>query len=455
MERCMDNVSSEFHLVLGYAQGTLINEDGIVYRPFQIFINNMKDRGYSNNSIINYGGHVHRFLNYIHRAFQINEEQVTKDIIRDIVYSYTSYLVHAQDAENIIAREIAMENNKTHKSSYSSLLVIDSAITYFIRLIELNQEASQNSILEPLFNETQKLVTNFEKIGRKKSSMIGGVISASLMPSERMKMGVLTHSRWREGQKLQATRSFDIALVTTLIESATNNRDKAFYALLAASGCRTHEALQLTLDDVDAIAQEVELRSPGSDKKRLEGLTEAEHDKLSWKGRATYLTFLIEPFKGLFFKYLVKYLKEERISTVNHRFIFQTFKTGRPYFASDRSSRIKTFKKNAKKAGVDDLFGISPHSLRHTYGIYTLNYLPLANSQYGMPMPTVKILMGHSSITSTEVYAKHDTDIIKAQIAFANNSIFGVKYIDLSEVKRKYHESEIQKLNEEAERLAA
>jgi integrase len=451
----MDNTSSEFHLVLGYPQGTLINNDGIVYRPFQIFIQNMQQRGYSTNSIKNYGGHVHRFLNYLHRAFQINDKQITKDIIRDIVYSYTSYLIHAQDAGNIISRQIAVETNKTKKSSYSSLLVIDAAISYFIRLIELDQEASEDQILAPLFNESTKLVSNFEKAGRKNSSMIGGVISASLMPVERVKMGVLTHSKWREGQKLEATRSFDIGLAVKLIESATNNRDKAFYALLAASGCRTHEALQITLSDVDAIKQEVQLYSPASDKRRLEGLTEEEHGYLSWKGRVTYLTFLIEPFKALFFKYLALYLKEERISTVNHRFIFQNLNTGRPFFASDRSSRIKIFKKNAKKAGVDELFGISPHSLRHMYGMYTLNYLPLHNSQYGLPMTTVRILMGHASITSTMVYAKHDTDIIKAQISFANESLFGIRHIDLSQIKRKYHEEEIKKINAEGLRLAA
>jgi integrase len=451
----MENVSSKFHVVLGYSQGLIISEDGIPYKPFEIFINNMHERGYSTNSIENYGGHVCRFLNYLHRAFQINDELITKDVIRGIVYSYTSYLVHAQDAANVIARQIAVESNKTHKSSYSSLTVIDSAITYFIRLIELEQEASQSSFLEPLFNEKTRLITNFEKTRRKNSSMMGGVLSTGLMPSERVQMGVLLHQRWRGDQKLETTRSFDIALVTKLIESATNNRDKALYALLAASGCRTHEALQVTLSDIDAIAQEVSLFSPKSDKRRFEGLSEDEQKKLSWKGRATYLTFLIEPFKSLFFKYLGKYLKEDRISTVNHKYIFQNLKTGRPYFTSDRSSRIKTFKKNAIKAGVDDLFGISPHSLRHTYGIYVLNYLPLANKQFGLSMPTVRILMGHSSITSTEVYAKHDTDIIKAQISFANEALFGIKTIDLNKIKRKYHEEEIKKLNDEVVRLAA
>jgi integrase len=426
--------------------GIAIDKDGKQYLPYQNFINHLEERGYALSTIEAYGGHVLRFVNYIYRACDISEGELTVAIWRYIIKSYTQYLLYGVSSENEIAKQIAKEQKKSRNTDFYSLPPIDAAISYFVRLGELEQSTVEDKDVFSMFPIKTIQINSFEKHNRSQASLIGGVISSNLQSSERSRLGILTYKRDNKTKKLSISRSFPREKIPKLIDSANNYRDKALYAFLAASGCRTHEALQITLDDIDTRNREVFLRNPTRTKLKESGLTLQEYKSLKWKGRATETTFLIEPFKSLFFSNLVKYLKTERNNEVGHRFLFQNLKTDRPYFAACRSSRLKQFKKSATKAGISDLIGISPHSLRHSYGFYTLNYLPLPDKTLGLPMPWVKILLGHASIKSTEIYARHDEDLIKIKIAQANQSKFVKENLTLNEFKELYHKSELKKL---------
>ena len=162
---------------------------------------------------------------------------------------------------------------------------------------------------------------------------------------------------------------------------------------------------------------------------------------------------MIEPFARIFWENLEKYLTLEYNYSVGHDFLFQN-SDGRPLFTSDRSSRNKTFKKYAKKSGLPDITNISLHSLRHMYGTYTLNYMPVpGQSTPGMPMTYVKILMGHASISSTMKYAKHDTDIIEAYLQHANQHITKRGEDSLMTIREEFHIRQLEALRAEIERL--
>jgi integrase/recombinase XerD len=435
--------------------GLLFDDAADLYLPYQIFINHLKNRGYSNSTVNAYGEHVVRFLNYVAHASEVVDDSTVEDL-RSIISSYTSYLLYAKDSSNPIANQIAVLANKETRTSLSSLLLIDAAVSYFVILGELEQTQTQTQTqthlnTDPIFEQVSREISPAEKSKIKQNSMMAGVLSGALNKKQKSRLGILTYQRNKSG--LSPVRSFDISLISDLISNFHSYRDKTLYSFLAASGCRSHEALQITLRDIDAKQETVELESPFGNNRDNSGLTESEIEQLTWKGRASSTTFLIEPFKSLFFKYLAEYIRIERISSVNHIFLFQNKKTNRPYFASDRSSRIKLFKIAAKKSGVDELFGISPHSLRHSYGIYTLNYLPSPNGQYGLPLPFVQLLMGHASIKSTAIYAKHDEEMLMSRIAQANNLMFGQQGIDLAEIRKSYHESELKKIESELKNL--
>jgi hypothetical protein len=62
-----------------------------------------------------------------------------------------------------------------------------------------------------------------------------------------------------------------------------------------------------------------------------------------------------------------------------------------------------------------------------------------------MPMPYVKILMGHASIESTEKYAQQDTDLLNMYIELSNTMIKD-RNIDLYDLRINYIDNEIKKL---------
>ena len=61
--------------------------------------------------------------------------------------------------------------------------------------------------------------------------------------------------------------------------------------------------------------------------------------------------------------------------------------------------------------------------------------------------------MGHESLSSTEVYAKEDEDILKEQIQYANELLFEANEVDLKMISLKYQESKLSKIKNEISRL--
>ncbi|WP_348708485.1 site-specific integrase [uncultured Pseudoalteromonas sp.] len=435
----------KFYFIGNKLDAVVTDESGTVYPSIALYARDLKSRGYSSSTIKVYLEHILRFLNYLHRAYEIEsvKRTITDSIIEDIIYSYNSYLTFGVDSDIALAKKIAIENKKNKNTAYSSISVINAALTSFIQYYELKIGSFENPKISRILKIQYRDVTTFEAKKVKENSLLGGVIAKSPDKLKKVRLGILKRVVDRSRKNV---RHFPLDCIAKLIDAATSYRDKTIYAFLAASGCRVHECLQLTISDINQMNYEVELNSPWADKSRLKGLSEKEAEQLCWKGRQTKMTFLIEPFKSIFFKNLEKYLRYERNNMMPHKFIFQNQKTGKPYFLSDRSSREKQFKKHASVSCDGNIEGISIHSLRHSYGVYTLNYLPLPQGDYGLNISYVKILMGHASIKSTEVYAKADQDLLLAQIAYANEEMFSREKINIHEIRIKYHEKELKKL---------
>ena len=439
-----DNYVLNFQLLGKITDGNIINRKGELYYPFKKYIETLRFKGYSESTISVYAEHVFRFLNYLSCYIEIINFELDSESYFEILKRYSDFLRFGEDSRFKVIRRVTRLLKRKNKIKNSSIKSINSAISSFILINEDHEELKERDTILYSICERKRSNSELRKIHRN-WAMSGFIRGKS--PSKKTSTVVAVSSPRSNRIVQHTTHSIELSKIRGVIESASNFRDKAIYAFLAASGCRTHEALQIKIEHIDLSCLEIKLISPFNAKFDELGITRNEYDQLRWKGRTTPSTFLIEPFKSLFFKYLHLYMRNEYCSIVSHTFIFQNLNNGRPAFTLDRSSRIATFKKAARKAGIINVDGISPHSLRHSYAIYVLNWLPLSDGTIGLPVVTVKLLLGHSSITSTERYAKLDEELVKAHVADANEQLFNFDG-DINQVKRNYHLSELEKLKE-------
>ena len=162
------------------------------------------------------------------------------------------------------------------------------------------------------------------------------------------------------------TRLLDVAAKAGTPES---NRDATILELLYATGLRVSELVSLNVSDIDF--QEAYIRCWGKgSKERLVYL---------------YPKAVVE---------LRRYLGSARVSLLG------SHKGENALFVNHRGERLtrqwvwSILKTYSKKANIDE--GITPHTLRHSFATHLL--------QNGASLRHVQELLGHSSISTTQVY---------------------------------------------------
>ena len=150
-------------------------------------------------------------------------------------------------------------------------------------------------------------------------------------------------------------------------------RDQAMLELLYATGMRVSELVSLDVDDVGVDERSVRCFGKGA-KERLLPIHEKAAEDLQ-----AYLT--------------------------DARPLMQNGRTGQAVFLNRRGERLTRqgfwliLKARAKRAGLNGR--ITPHTLRHSFATHLL--------RGGAPLRHVQELLGHASITTTQVYT-HLTD---------------------------------------------
>ena len=163
--------------------------------------------------------------------------------------------------------------------------------------------------------------------------------------------------------------------VTSLLDSAyksgTNegHRDAVIMELLYATGLRVGELVSLNMQDVDLSESYIRCMGKGS-KERIVHLYPKALEELR------------------------RYLIHARVALIGHR------RTEPSLFVNHRGERLTRqwvwtiLKTYAQKAGIQQ--NITPHTLRHSFATHLL--------QNGASLRHVQELLGHSSISTTQVY---------------------------------------------------
>lgn len=188
-------------------------------------------------------------------------------------------------------------------------------------------------------------------------------------------------------------KAISVQQVTQLLETPDPNtptglRDRAILEFLYSTGARISEVIGVDLDDIS-------ISTVGDDDE------EAGHDVVRLFGKGNKERMVpVGSFAG---RALNDYL-------VRARPLFASHGQGTPaLFLNARGGRLTRqgawliLKKAAEKSKVE--VEISPHTLRHSYATHLL--------EGGADIRVVQELLGHASVTTTQIYTKVTMDTLK------------------------------------------
>lgn len=428
--------------IKGYKTLILYDADRTENKSFSIYRSSLlkKRRGLSPRTIDSYLRAVAFFLDYLHAFLLIDRSDfLTEDLISEAIDWWDEYLVEGINSDEKLIIELCKIRPSPKVSNNTSAIYHAGLKNFLIASEKLNRAYKSyydNQLIDgsKVLSE-QKLITTptstkmtvHQKAALISKSVIAGVIKGGPKLATPGYFPKIT-----SGTEHRQYKEFPLDKIIPLIEAMTNDRDKALYAFLAASGARIHEALRILKSDIDIENRKVYLVNPNTriNDGDYNSFSSSERKEISiWKGRQTEETFLLEPLKSIFFKYAASYHNNEKPIHTNHEFFFCCIDIknwGKPFLFATPSSIREGFNK-AKKIVLDQIpnrFG--PHSLRHSYGYYLLNFIPRLDGGYGLDLQIVQTIMGHADPNSTKRYAKHDTTIIEIEIAHANTLIFDI-----------------------------
>jgi integrase/recombinase XerD len=170
----------------------------------------------------------------------------------------------------------------------------------------------------------------------------------------------------------------DLLLEAPDLGTAYGLRDRSMLELMYSSGLRVSELVNLQLNQVNTNQGLVRLVGKGN-KERVVPVGE---EAIEW---------------------LQQYIKNARAELQhNHRINNALYLSSRGT-AITRQAFWQNIKKHLLVAGIKTVF--SPHSLRHAFATHLLNH--------GADLRTVQMLLGHSSLSTTQIY----THIAQARLA--------------------------------------
>ncbi|MBA2637716.1 MAG: tyrosine-type recombinase/integrase, partial [Solirubrobacterales bacterium] len=187
-------------------------------------------------------------------------------------------------------------------------------------------------------------------------------------------------------QRLPRTlKAADVASLLDSIPATTplELRDRALFELAYAAGLRAEELVDLDVTSLDHDAEEV----------RVEG-----------KGNRTRVVPVGEPA----LRALARWLAQGRPALCRgETAALFVSKSGRRLSTSDVRRRVAGWGRRAALSG-----GVHPHALRHSFATHLLDG--------GADLRAIQELLGHSSISTTQIYTRVESARLKSQYARAH-----------------------------------
>ncbi len=283
---------------------------------------------------------------------------------KDILEKYQIYLLTVKQKEE-----------KTTVSSY-----IEDIYKYL--------EYMENNKIKTALDIEYQNITNYLKYldnnNYETSSIIRKIVSIKLFHkylSEEYKIKDVSSKIINPRLRRKLPNILTIEEVDNLLDIKLNTpfdyRNKAMLELIYSSGLRVSELVDLKLNNIDLDNGYV--RCLGKGKKER-----------------------IIPIGEIAIEYLKKYINEYRNSMKKGYYTENVFLNNHGKNIT-RQGFFLIIKNIAKEKNIDK--NITPHMLRHSFATHLLNN--------GANLRTIQEMLGHSSITTTQIYTNVSNDIIK------------------------------------------
>lgn len=397
--------------------------DGTEIVPFTDWTIYLQNK-FSFNTRDKYSQVVSKFIDYLVEV-NIFENNVSRFELKESISNYKLLLSKGKNVteESLLSIAEKLNFNALKPASWSNnLSAINSFLTFVFEKEEDEREYLELSKGINISSEFREVLPELNRITTLTSFQKTAIKQKSFFANLHRKNGDITVVSGIKSFNTKSISSsfeeldFPLLEIPTLLNNTTCFRDKAIYALMAGTGIRSSEAISLTWDMIDIDNQIVYVNN--------NDLLD-NNEKLKFKGRETKYTFFIPELRHIFFQSLYQYqLKESENNNHNYVFEFLTGKIkGEPYYTVSRQSFIKSFVKTVKRGNIspprfNEKEQWTPHSLRHFYGVYMLNHIPLENGN-GFNIEEVQKMLGHSSIETTKKYARRKEEYIIAQLEYA------------------------------------
>ncbi len=461
----LKNVTRVKSVKLGHSTWLLLDDAGMPIEAFSYYCEKNRDFAFSTQK--RYAEVVSRFIDYLIEANAFGVP-ATKKHLNAVIDAYPLLLrdgsiglaeklrrTIAANTEDEWLLKVAQCLNQPplRPGSFSNTL---AAVNRFLRLSEalaieafekaalagIKHNDSYNDLIRALSGTTA--LSAFEVRTMRQNSVLGSVIRFKSEGITRPRR--LTTSANPSQDDIHHL-DFPMESVLSLAQAATSHRDRSLWLLLAASGIRVSEALNLQWADVNPESQEVHIYDPAG--RRLGG-DMTPNERVRFKGRTVSMTYLIQPFRQAFFRALEDYVKHEFVpgrNAASCSFVFQYIepsRRGQALQGISDAALSANFKAACNKAGVptDSSRQWTIHSLRHMYGVYMVNDFPVdhALGKYGLELAEVQVLMGHKDIKSTRHYARKKRRVLEHKLRQSDERLFGLANFDLLKLPKAARE---------------
>ena len=196
-----------------------------------------------------------------------------------------------------------------------------------------------------------------------------------LLMEERIKKNPMLKIRSLKLDKKNARQALSVEELERLRDACKGYREKALVEFLVSTGCRLSEVAQLNVADLDFNNRSVTVTGKGN----------KERPVLYFSIRARLM--------------LQEYIKERK----GGEGLFVSSKT--PYLPLKPRAIQRIIHGLSVRAGLDAR--VHPHLLRHTFATHALNS--------GMDVTAIQQLLGHENISTTQIYAAMNEDVIRHQ----------------------------------------